>query len=208
MKKLLLFGVGSPLVVEVEETCHRLGLEILAFVRNREGDDHCSDRTRVVSASEVPHDFVKCLFLCPIFTPENRRIGVSEALALGLAPSPGVVDPTCVLPRRYTVGAGSYINAATTLGAEVQIGSFVVINRSVSLGHHAVLQDYVSVGPGAVAAGEAHIEAGALIGTGAVILPRVRIGAGAKVGAGAVVVKDVEPGAFVVGNPAQARVRG
>lgn len=48
-----------------------------------------------------------------------------------------------------------------------------------------------------------HIGRNSFIGTGAIILPGVHIGEGCTVGAGSVVTKDIEPGATVVGVPAQ-----
>ena len=38
MPDIVLFGVGSPLTVDAEETCGRLGLNRLAGIRNREGE--------------------------------------------------------------------------------------------------------------------------------------------------------------------------
>ena len=47
------------------------------------------------------------------------------------------------------------------------------------------------------------IEDNAWLGIGSIVLKGVRIGRGARVGAGAVVTSDVQPGMFVVGNPAR-----
>ncbi len=46
------------------------------------------------------------------------------------------------------------------------------------------------------------------IGGGAILLPGVTIGEDAVIGAGSIVTRDVAPGATVMGNPAQPRIRG
>lgn len=200
---MILFGVRSPLVVDVEETLRRLGIDIAAAV-SVNGSPRLFDRTRLVELADFdPPEGAP--FLATAFTPNRRRELARQAEALGLMKADAVVDPTAILPRTIRVGAGSYINAGVVIGGLTILGESVLVNRAASLGHHCVLEDWVSIGPGATLAGNIRVGEGAIIGAGAVIHPHVTIAAGAVVSAGAVVRKDVPIGKVAVGNPAVLR---
>lgn len=109
--------------------------------------------------------------------------------------------PACIQRRLATrfglemvpgdpVGGGLYIAHAVgcTLVAR-QIGSNVSVIASATFG---VRNDEWPV-----------VEDGVYVGAGARVLGGITVGAGARVGANAVVLHDVEPGATVVGIPAQ-----
>jgi sugar O-acyltransferase (sialic acid O-acetyltransferase NeuD family) len=197
---MILFGVRSPLVVDIEETLHRLDVAVQTAV-SVNGVPRLMDRSKLVDIA----DFAPPrggLFLVAAFAPGRRRALVEQAVGLGLAPAPALVDPTAILPRSLRIGAGSFVNAGVVIGALSMIGENVLVNRAASLGHHTVLGDFVSIGPGATLAGNIRVGAGAMIGAGSTILPNVRIGENAIVSAGSVVRKHVPDGGFVVGNPA------
>lgn len=204
---LVLFGTGSALTAEYEETCRRLSRPIAAFVRNRPGPVHAARDACVVEADALPGALLGCDFLAPLFTPGNRRIAVAEAEALGLSAAEALVDPTAILASTAALGRGSFVNAGCILGAVLRLGRHAIVNRGASLGHHLVSGDFVSIGPGAVIAGQVMIGDGAMIGAGAVIGPDVRIGAEAVIAPGAVVLRDVPERGFAVGNPARVTVR-
>lgn len=193
MRGVVLFGAGSPVVVDVEESCARRGWPILAALRNVAVPDRTSGDVpvRPLAPDEVIADPV----LLPLFTPDNRRLAWTQAMAHGAREFPTLIDPTAILPRRLSIGEGGYVNAGCTIGAAARFGRFVFVNRGAVLGHHLELGDFVSIGPGVVIAGEVVVEEGARIGAGAVILPGIRIGAGASIAAGAVIRRDVTPGA-------------
>lgn len=201
MPPVILFGTGSPVIVDIEESCARRDWRVLAWIKNVDGPDYPADPctiTRATAATRLSDPVV-----LPMFNPAHRASALSHARALGAQEFPTLVDPTSVLPRSVAIGAGSYINAGCTLGAVARIGRFVFINRGAVLGHHLVLGDFVSIGPGAILAGQVTVGRAALIGAGAVIGPATIIGEGAVVAPGAVVRRDVPAGAKVAGNPAR-----
>src|SRR5262245_36180423 len=165
MTRILIFAVGSGLVVDYEETCLRRGIEIIAAVKNRPGKNYLL-AGHVVSPEEVTRELADVPFISPLFTPGDRWIAVREAIALGLSPASALVDPTAILASTVVLGAGTYVNASATIGACGRIGAQVVVNRSVSIGHHSEIEDFVSIGPGATLAGEVKVARGSLIGTG------------------------------------------
>lgn len=208
MNDLLLYGVGSALTAEFEESCRHAGRSIVAWIGNRPGDVYCSNRDKLLTTDEITDEHKKVPFLAPLFQPSNRSVAVKEALQKGLSPAQALIDPRAMISNSISIGAGSFINAAVVIGAESRIGKHVVINRSASIGHHAEIADYVSLGPGALLAGQVRIGEGAMLGVGCIVVPKITIGARAIVGAGSVVTKDVPDGASVFGNPARIMKSG
>lgn len=109
-----------------------------------------------------------------------------------------VISPSVVLGEGVTVMGGAVINACASLGMNV------IINTGAVIEHDCVVGDHVHVATGARLASSINVGSGSHIGAGATVLQCTRIGENAIVGAGAVVIKDVEPGAVVVGVPAQS----
>jgi sugar O-acyltransferase (sialic acid O-acetyltransferase NeuD family) len=206
--RVVLFGIGSPIIAEHVETCRRLGWSIIAAVKNREGDVYFDDDRRIVAADAVDPAARLCPCLCPLFTPANRAVATREAKALGFHFDAVLIDPHAVIPPTSHVGGGSFVNAGCIVGAKVSISRHVLINRGASIGHHARIGECASIGPGAIVGGLAEIGRGAMIGAGAILLPKVRIGAFAVVGAGAVVTRDVAARTKVLGNPARVVATG
>ena len=192
MPSVTLFGVGSPIIVDVEESCRRVGWRIEMGVSNVPPPVYVSNSVpvRPVTADMTLSGAV----LLPLFSPANRRYAWRQALSLGATLFPALLDPTAILPQRLDVEDGVYVNAGCTLGAASRLGHFAFVNRGACLGHHLDLGAFASIGPGAVIAGQVTIGEDAIIGAGAVILPGLRIGAGAVVGAGVVIDADVPAG--------------
>lgn len=192
MASVTLFGIGSPIVVDFEESCRRAGWPIAMGIANVSSQSYVSD---AVQTRDVGDGFALLGgVLLPMFSPANRRFAWRQAVSLGATLFPALLDPTSILPQRLDVEVGVYINAGCTLGAASWLGRFAFVNRGACLGHHLDLGAFASVGPGAVIAGQVTIGDDAMIGAGAVILPGITIGAGAVVGAGVVVEADVAPG--------------
>jgi sugar O-acyltransferase (sialic acid O-acetyltransferase NeuD family) len=201
--EVLIFGAGGPLTPELEESCARLGLRVAAAVLNRPGPGFSIEPTRLMAAQDLRPEQRNLPFLCPLFTPANRRLAVAEALALGLRPAPALIDPTAILAVSASVAVGSFVNAGCIIGSLTRIGRHVLVNRGASLGHHAEIDDFASIGPGAVLAGQIRVGAGALIGAGAVVEPGLTLGEGSVLAAGAVLRRDLPSGALAAGNPAR-----
>jgi hypothetical protein len=200
---VVLFGIGSALIVEYVETCRRLGYRIVAAVNNRPGPTFFADDEKIVGVREIAPALREAACWCPIFTPRHRLAAAAEAAALGFRFPHALIDPNAVVASTATVGGGSFLNAGSIIGADTALAEHVLVNRGTTVGHHAIIGAYASLGPGVTVAGYVNVGTGAMIGAGAIVLPKVAIGAHAVVGAGAVVVSDVPAGATVWGNPAR-----
>jgi sugar O-acyltransferase (sialic acid O-acetyltransferase NeuD family) len=200
---IVIYGVGSPLAIDAEESCLRLRRRIAAGIRNVAGPSYVSAKVTVVDAADAGYEVSRCEIVLPMFTPGHRAAARQDAEKRGFGPLATLIDPTSAVASSASIGAGVYINAGCTIGGAATLGELVLINRGAILGHHAVLDALVSIGPGANLAGSVRIGRGAVIGAGAIVLPKVEIGANAVIGAGAVVTKPVPPHALAVGNPAR-----
>jgi sugar O-acyltransferase (sialic acid O-acetyltransferase NeuD family) len=207
MSDVVVFAVGSPLVVDYVESLRRNGHRIRAGVRNFDGAVYLSQDEPIVDVGALTDELRTLPYIVPLFTPGNRQFAVQSARSLGFQLPLTLVDTPAAMPQHIQLGQGTYINAGCSIGAASTFGEFVLINRGASIGHHADFARFVSIGPGAVIAGQVTIGRGSVVGAGAVILPGIRIGSNAVIAAGAVVIADVEDQTLVVGNPAGIRKR-
>jgi acetyltransferase-like isoleucine patch superfamily enzyme len=199
---IVIFGVGSTLVVDAEESLHRSGLPVAAGIRNRQ-QSHLPGGVRVLTPEQLTPDLLELSFMVPMFTPGHRQVAAREAAQLGFRHPLSLIDASVSAPRRLEFGTGSYINVGCNLGSDSVFGEFVLVNRGVSIGHHVRLHPFVSVGPGVVIAAHVEIGRGSVIAVGATVLPSIKVGSNAVVGAGSVVTHDVPDGCLVFGNPAR-----
>lgn len=193
---MVIFGVKSPLVVELEETLRRLGLPISAAVRFDE-TSRAADVSRIVPIAELDPELNSEPFLPCAFAARRRREISQVAKDLGFGLTPAVIDPTAVVASTSNLSAGVFVNAGAVIGAVAMIREGAFINRAASVGHHCIIGTYCSIGPGAVLASNVTLEDDVVIGAGAVLLPDIHIGEGAVIAAGALVAKDVPSGALV-----------
>lgn len=208
MLSVVVYGTGSPVIADVEESAWRAGLHIAAGVKNHPAASFLSSSTPLHAPDAIPSDILALPFMVPIFTPAYRQSALREALALGFTQAHTLVDPSVAVPKRFEFGPGTYINVGVSLGSGVAFEEFVFVNRGASIGHHARFGRFVSIGPGVVIAGQVTVGRGAVLGAGAVVLPNVTIGSNAVVAAGAVVTRDVPDGCLVLGNPATLAEQG
>lgn len=201
MKKMLLFGVRSPLIVEFEESCRRASMQVMAAVAVA-GAPRIILTERLIELTALTPDDRSIPCLVCAFSPQRRRELVSTAISNGLQIADALIDPSSIVASSSALGRGSYINAGCVVGAATRIGDNVLINRACNVGHHVLLGDFVTIGPGVTIAGNIRIGNDSIIGAGSTILPNLRIGAGAIIAAGSVVRRDVADGVFVAGNPA------
>lgn len=198
---VVLYGSTSSIIVDVEETCARLGLTIAAIVKNVAGDDFALSGAPIMAPADVPASLTSLPFAVPIFGPAHRRHASEDARRRGFERAATLVDPTAMVAASTSIGPGSYVNCGVAIGGAGRIGAFVFVNRSASIGHHADIADFVSIGPGAHIAGGVRLGRGTVVSTGAIILPRIAIGSNSVIGAGSVVTEPVPDCCLVVGNP-------
>jgi hypothetical protein len=203
MDRVVIYGVGSPIVADVQESLARAGVAVAAAVRNLRCEDRLLDAVTPVERADLTAELLALPFLAPFFTPANRQKAVREAFGVGFRSGFSLIDPSVPRSKSLMHGPGLYVNAGCTLGAASEFGEWVFINRGASIGHHARFGDYVSVGPGAVVSGSVTLGRGSVVGAGAVVLPELRIGNNSVVGAGSVVTKDVPDNCLVLGVPAK-----
>ena len=203
MQGVVIYAIGSPIVVDLEESLFRAGIPLRAGVQNQAGDCFLSDPTLVVTRDAIPHHIKNFPFMVPLFSPGNRQQAVRQAEKLGFKHPFSLIDPSVAAPRALRHDPGLYVNAGCSLGAASEFDSFVFINRGAAVGHHTKLGRFVSIGPGAVIGGQVTVGKGSLVGAGAVVLPNITVGENAVVGAGAVVVHDVADHCLVLGIPAR-----
>jgi sugar O-acyltransferase (sialic acid O-acetyltransferase NeuD family) len=199
----ILYGAGSPILGDVCDTCLRLGHTVVAAIQNLADAPLHEPGPVVLRPDELALEHLAMSFAIPLFGPANRETAFVQAHGLGIRRFDPLIDPTALMPSRFTAGEGVYVNAGAVLGSGVRLGRFVFVNRGALVGHHATLADFVSVGPGANIGSLAKIGRGATIGTGAVVASGVTVGEGATVGVGAVALRDVAADTTVLGNPAR-----
>lgn len=202
-KSVVLFAAGSSVIVEVEETCRRLGIEVAAIVRNVPGASFALATDRVIDAAQVTQAHIALPAAIPLFGPGRRQSAFRDAQRLGFREFATLVDPTAIVAASTVLADGVYVNAGAILGAASRFGRFVFVNRGATLGHHLEVGDFVSIGPGAHIAGGAVLGRGVMIGAGAILLPKAKVGANSVIAAGTVVTKDLPDHCLAAGNPAR-----
>jgi UDP-3-O-[3-hydroxymyristoyl] glucosamine N-acyltransferase len=203
MIQIILYAVGSPILVDIVDSGRRCGHAIVAGIRNVPGESYLDEGVPLLERSDVTDEIARLPFILPLFQPANRRSALADARGLGFGPAAILVDSTTTLAGTTRISEGVYVNAGGVIGGGCEIGAFAFVNRGANIGHHVKIGEFASIGPGAILTGTVSIGEDAVIGAGAVILPKVTIGAGARIAPGAVVARDVPAGGFAAGNPAR-----
>jgi acetyltransferase-like isoleucine patch superfamily enzyme len=200
---IVVFGCGGRMIVDVEESCARLGIDIAAIVKNFDGPAHALAPERIVDVDAIGDAIRGCRYIVPFFSPGHRFAAHRDAVARGFRHAATIVDPTAVVARSATADPGTYVNAGAVIGGAARLGAFVFVNRSASIGHDVEIDDFASVAPGATICGGVRLGRGAVVAAGAIVCPEVRVGANSVIAAGAVVREPVGDHCLVVGNPAR-----
>lgn len=199
---VVIYGVGSPIIVDIEESLIRADIQIRAAIQNQKGECFLEDVSKILDR-EPDKVLKETPFIAPFFSPGNRKNAVQEATKRGFVTPFSLIDPSTSRPRTLRYGPGLYVNSGCSLGGASDFGPFLFINRGACIGHHFRCDAYVSIGPGAVIAGQVEIGRGAFIGAGAIILPKIRVGANSVIAAGSVVTRQIPEHCLVAGNPAR-----
>ena len=93
---MILFGIRSPIVVEYEETCGRLGIAISMAV-SVNGTPRLLARDRIVGLSDIGSKDVRDAFLACAFTPSRRAKLIAICRWLGWTLAPALIDPSAVM---------------------------------------------------------------------------------------------------------------
>ena len=82
---VIIFGCGSKMIVDVEESCARLGLEVAAIVKNRDGVDYALAKDRIVPPENLTAAMLSLAYVVPFFTPAYRVTANTEAMGEGFS---------------------------------------------------------------------------------------------------------------------------
>ena len=122
MDRVVIYGVGSPIVADVQESLSRAGVALAAAVRNMDCEVRLLEGVTPVAPAELTAEMLALPFLAPFFTPANRQKAVREAFGAGFRSDFSLIDPTVPRSRSLAHGPGLYVNAGCTLGAASEFG--------------------------------------------------------------------------------------
>ena len=102
MQGVVIYGVGSPVVVDIESSLERAGVRVVAAVRNVPGAVHLLDRTTLMETAEVTPEVRSYPFVVPLFTPANRHRGRAASRAGTAWAASGPMSASCIGHLRAT----------------------------------------------------------------------------------------------------------
>src|SRR3546814_16262879 len=96
MKQAVVYATGSPVLVDIEESLHRAGIELRAGIRNHEGDCWLTDTAKRLQSEDLEHGHTALPFFVPIFTPSHRADASAEVRAAGFTRATSHIHPPAV----------------------------------------------------------------------------------------------------------------
>jgi sugar O-acyltransferase (sialic acid O-acetyltransferase NeuD family) len=163
----------------------------------------------VRDVEEFAHEAASAPVVVAIGDPRARQRCVETCELLGLTFA-ALIHPRAEVSRWVAVGRGSIICAGCVLTTNTEIGDHVHVNLDCTIGHDVEIGAFTTLAPGVHVSGRVKLGTRVYVGTGAVFIngsedePLI-IGDDAVIGAAACVIRNVEPGALVVGVPAERK---
>jgi len=114
-----------------------------------------------------------------------------------------LIHPDVILLPGCSIGKGSVVFPASTIGSDVTVGDGSIIGIGSVISHDARVGDFVHIAPNVTLNGGAVVGNQTLVGSGAVILPYITVGENVIVGANSLVNRDLPSGVTAVGSPAR-----
>ena len=114
----VIFGVGSSLVVDLEEGLRRGKVSVAAAVADVPGEVHLIDRSALIDRDGVTPEIAALPLLVPLFSPQNRHLAVEDATRLGFTTAFRFTDPTVDVPRSLSAEPGLWVNTARPSAAQ------------------------------------------------------------------------------------------
>ena len=93
------------MIVDVEVSCARLGIDVATIVKNVAGEDYALAADRTVHADQASPEIKSIPYIIPIFTPGHRMAAFEDASHRGFKGAAAIVDPTAVVATSTTLGA-------------------------------------------------------------------------------------------------------
>ena len=137
----------------------------------------------------------------------NNRVRLNvlnQLLNLGLS-CPSIIEPSSIISKSASIGAGSSVMAKVVVNANTSLGKGVILNTSCSVDHDCKISDGAHISPGSNLAGNVSVGKCSWVGIGSAIIQGMAIGNNSIIGAGSVVIRDIPNDVTVVGNPSRVK---
>ncbi|MDR2351650.1 MAG: NeuD/PglB/VioB family sugar acetyltransferase [Deltaproteobacteria bacterium] len=206
-KKLIILGSVGTCLDLAESVLATDDFELLGFL-----DDNIPEGTitsigkPVLGTLDSASKFSGCNFINAIGSPKSYRHRENLILGLNIPQDyfANIIHPKACLSASLKMGAGNFIFANSSVGANVQLDNHISVLQNSVIGHDSIIESYVIIAAGVTISGRVKISKGAYIGAGSTFKEDVIVGEGTLVGAGSVVVNNLPPQSICYGVPAVA----
>lgn len=141
------------------------------------------------------------VFFCALGDIHDRNESVNKILAHGGKFVSCVSEYALVNPMAK-IGQGVFINAFSSIDANVEICDFSYVFTYCSIGHDTSIGEFCQIEPFCAIGGHVVLHDRVTLHPHSTVLPRLKIGNDASVGVGSVVMRNVDDKQVVFGNPA------
>lgn len=206
MKKLVIFGAGYPIIIQLIEDINQVSkekYEIVGFIvddNDQKGADYFG--YPILGKLEDIKIASDCYIINNIGSSTAARRKIDHRIFKKKQHIPSLIHPN-VETRYSKIGNGCIISKDVFIGAGSVIGNSACLRNTIFIAHDVKIGDYVFVSDQSVILGHVKINDYAYIGANVTILPRLNLAQNCLVGAGSVVTKDIPANQVFVGNPAK-----